>query len=148
MNKNIKIKERLAKATSRLFQYYSHVSRPSRLMEIHGKRVLSIVDQTPGSKEFMNFAGLVTSDITMLMRMNDETMLRSALANVKILQERGDNYGEMTNEEICSYIRPRNVQTLAEFDCWFKHVDGETIEKARAAMIDEMNKKKSDPKLK
>lgn len=139
LDKN-KLKERALRAVTRLTQYYTSVEPVKRCTAIHGKKVLSITDQTPGSKEFTNFAGLVTSDITMLMRMNDETMLRSALQNMKILQERGDNYGEMTNEEICAYIRPRGVQTLAEFDCWFKHVDSQTIDKARASMIDNLNR--------
>lgn len=111
-------KERLVRMAVRVNQYSSSVNPILIGPDCPQSRRLSIVDQTPGSKEFMNFAGLVTSDITMLMRMNDETMLRSALANVKILQERGDNYGDMSKEEICAHVRPRGVQTVAEFDAW------------------------------
>lgn len=92
------------------------VENPVHPKEIAGKKVLSPVDQTMIESGMFNHAGHLTSEITNLLRMHDETMLRSALAKLKQVQVAGNNYGDMSNEEIVARIKPREVQTVVEYD--------------------------------
>lgn len=112
-------KIRDAKRESRLEMYRAYDAFiPREKVRPDGQKILSIVDQTLADETYRNYAGHISNDITIVLRVNDETAFRSSLAKLKLLQQEGNNYGDMSNEEIALHIKPRDVQTLAEYDRW------------------------------
>lgn len=128
-------KERELRNASRRTMYrlpFTEIPRPY----VYGDRkIISPVDQTLNSQEYINFAGHISNDITIILRVNDETAMRAALSKVRLLQQSNDNFGEMSNEEIIMYIKPRNVQTLAEIEKWHTAIAEHDFDKL-SSMID------------
>ena len=122
-------KERKARHESRLNMYRACVDCVGRVFSQGRHKILDITDQTMSDKTYTNFAGHISSDITMLMRINDETAFRSAVAKLRVIQQDGDNYGDMSNEEIALHIKPRDVQTLSDFDRWQKALNDHDFER-------------------
>lgn len=123
-------KIRDAKRESRLEMYRAYDAFiPRDKVRPDGQKILSIVDQTLADETYRNYAGHISNDITIVLRVNDETAFRSSLAKLKLLQQEGNDYGDMSNEEIALHIKPRDVQTLSDFDRWQKALNDHDFER-------------------
>lgn len=122
-------KQRQERCQSRLNMYRSHLDKIERVTHNGPYKILDISDQTMAGKTYTNFAGHISSDITMVLRINDETAFRSAISKLRIVQQEGNNYGDMSNEEIALHIKPRDVQSLADFDRWQKALNDHDLDR-------------------